>query len=102
MRWTEGSETLSTLGWIAAANKASTSAKRRSNRSWMPLACLANGWKRSEGEAPDFTARVEEVAVDDRGDEVLSHIDGAEQALRAGRVIDAHEHIQAARRALGA
>ena len=57
----------------------------------MPLACLANGWKRSEGEAPDFTARVEEVAVDDRGDEVLSHIDGAEQALRAGRVIDAHE-----------
>jgi len=44
----------------------------------MPLACLANGWKRGEGEAPDFTARVEEVAVDDRGDEVLSHIDGAE------------------------
>jgi transcriptional regulator with XRE-family HTH domain len=57
--------------------------------------------ERGEGEAPDFTAGVEDVTVEG-GDDALSHIDRAEQALRAGRVIDAHEHLQSARRALAA
>lgn len=57
--------------------------------------------ERGEGKAPDFTAGVEQV-VAESGNDALSHIDRAEQALRAGRVIDAHEHLQSARRALAA